>query len=317
VGSLSFLTPLAAVVALVGLLPLAVFLRRERRSRAVRRALQLREPPTKLRTWLVAAIAMASALTGIAAAQPVLDRSEPQPERSDAEIFFALDTSRSMLAAPASDAPTRFERAHAAAVAIRSQLPEVPAGIAQFTDWTVPHLFPTVDASTFRHVLERSVYIESLGSREDSILATDLNALAAFAGDSYFSPGVAKRLVIVLTDGESRPLGSPLAVLSRSGIRTIFVHVWGSDESVWRPKGAEPQYRPDPASRATLAQAARLVDGVALGERDVGAVVERARVELDAGPTRPGEHGDLLALMPYVMLAAALPLGFLLRHRNL
>jgi hypothetical protein len=316
VGALSFLTPLAGLVALVGLVPLVVVLHRERRSRGVRRVLRLPEPPTKLRTWLVAAIAVASALTGIAAAQPVLDRSEHQPERTDAEIFFALDTSRSMLAAPSSDAPTRFERARTAAVAIRSQLSDVPAGIAQFTDWTVPHLFPTVDASTFRDVLERSVYVDSLGSRETSVVATDLNALSAFAGDSYFSPNAEKRVLIVLTDGESPP-ASRLTRLRDAGIRTVFVHVWGREEAIWRPNGAEPQYRSDASSWRNLRQAAALVDGSAVEERDTGDVVRWARARLGDGPTRAGEQRDLLALMPYVLLVAALPLGLMLRHRNL
>lgn len=314
-GGLSFLTPLGAAVALVGLVPLVIFFRRERRSRAVRRALYLREPSARLRTRLVAAVATTAALTGVAAAQPVLDRSEARPKRTDAEIFFALDTSRSMLAAPAAESPTRFERARAAAVAIRSQLVDVPAGVAQFTDWSVPHLFPTVNASTFRDVLERSVYVESLGSRETSVVATDLNALSAFAGDSYFSPEARKRLLVVLSDGESPP-APRLARLREAGTRTVFVHVWGADESIWRPKRAEPQYRPDPSSTQVLAQAAALVGGPFFDEHETGEVVRWARGELGDGPTTPGEQRDLLALMPYVMLAALLPVGFLLRHRN-
>jgi hypothetical protein len=315
-GAVSFLTPLAALVALVGLVPLAVFYRRESRSRAVRGALLLAEPPPRLRTLLVSAILLTSVLAGVAAAQPVLDRFEPRSTRTDAEIFFALDTSRSMLAAPAADTSTRFERARAAALDIRSRLPEVPAGIAQFTDWTVPHLFPTVDASTFRHVMERSVYVDSLGSRERDVVATNLDALSALAGESYFSPDAQKRVLIVLSDGESPPVAQ-LAGLRDAGIRTAFVHVWGSDESIWRPSGAEPQYRPDPSSRRVLAQAAALVDGALFDERDSGGIVGWARNALGDGPTTAGGQRDLLALMPYVLLATLLPLGFLLRHRNL
>lgn len=316
-GPVSFLTPLAALVALIGIAPVVVFLRRERRAHAVRRALRVAEPPSKARVWLLSAIVATTVLSGIAAAQPVIDRSSPQRERTDAEIFFALDTSRSMLAAEGSDRPTRLERAHALASAIRSQLPNVPAGIAQFTDWTVPHLFPTVDPSTFRHVLERSVYVESLGSRETDVLATDLNALAAFAGDSYFSPAARRRVLVVLTDGESTPLSARLAQLRRDGIRTSFVHVWGSDESIWRPRGAEPQYRPDPSSQRTLAQAAVLIDGAVFDEQQAGDIVRWARGELGDGATRLREKRDLFALMPFVMMAAAVPLGMLLRSRNL
>jgi von Willebrand factor type A domain len=315
-GGFSFLTPQAALVALVGLLPLAIFFRRERRARAVRDELGLAEPPPRLRRSLLAALVAVPLLAGVAAAQPVIDRSEPLPQRTDAEIFFVLDTSRSMLAARTQSSPTRMERARSAALAIRDGLPEIPAGVAQFTDWTVPHLFPTVDAATFRFVLERSVYVESLGAREDSVLATDLNALSSFVGNSYFSPAARKRLLVVLTDGESRPIEPGLAQLDQAGIRTIFVHVWDAGESIWRPKGAEPQYRPDPNSRQMLAQAAAVIDGEVFSEGDIDGVVERARADLGQGPAQPREQRDLFALMPYVMFAAVLPLGFLLRHRN-
>jgi hypothetical protein len=313
----SFLTPLAALVALIGIPPLMVFLARERRARHVRQVLRVDDSPPRVRTWLLAALVAVSALTGIAAAQPVIDRSQPLRERTDAEAFFVFDTSRSMLAAASPSAPTRLDRAQAAASAIRAQLPDVPTGIAQFTDWTVPHLFPTVDPATFRLVMESSVYVESLGSRESSTVATDLSALAAVAGDSFFSPAATRRLLVVFTDGESQPITPRLAELQRDGIRTIFVRFWGADESIWRPKGAEPQYRPDPSSAPTLAQAAALVDGTVYDGDDIGAVVRSAQSELGSGPTRPREQRDLFALMPYVMLAALLPLGFVLRQRNL
>jgi hypothetical protein len=315
-GPISFLTPLAALVGLVGLVPVAIFIRRERRGHRVRHVLGL-EPPSRSGTWALTAIVATGVLGGVAAAQPVIDRSDPLPERTDAEIFFAFDTSRSMLAAVAADEPTRLERADAFASTVRSQLPDVPAGIAQFTDWTIPHLFPTVDSSTFGHVLERSVYVESLGSRETSVVATDLNALTTFVGDSYFSPTARRRLLVVLTDGESAPPRSELARLRSAGIRARLVHVWGDDESIWRPRGAEPQYRPDASSRLTLSQAAELVDGAVVDENRADDVVRWARSELGEGPAKPREQRDLLALMPYVLFAAVLPLGFLLRERNL
>lgn len=316
-GPVSILTPFAALVALIGLLPVAAFVRRERRGGRVRQTLGLADPPPGHNRSLLVALVAAAILGGTAAAQPVIDLSKQRAQRSDAEVFLVFDTSRSMLAGTRPSEPTRFERARDAAIAIRNRLAEVPAGIAQFTDWTVPHLFPTIDAATFNSTLERSVFVDSLGSREGGIFATDLNALAAFAGDSYFSPGVPKRLLIVLTDGESQPIRPELAILRNAGIRTLFVHVWGADESIWRPKGAEPQYRPDPTSQRALARAATLADGAVFDERDVGGVVSRARAELGQGPTRPREQRDLFALMPYVTLAAALPLALVLRRRNL
>lgn len=316
-GSVSFLTPLAALVALAGLVPLAAFVGRERRARRVRETLRLADPAPRPSRWTLAALLAVPALSGLAAAQPVLDRSTPLEERADAEIFFVLDVSRSMLAAGGPEEPTRFERARAAALDVRGRLTEVPAGLAQMTDLAVPHLFPTSDASTFRSTLSRSIGAGALGSRSNAILATDLSALAAFAREDYFSPATRRRLLVVLTDGETRTVEPGLAVLRRAGIRALFVHVWGTDESIFQPSGAEPQYRPDPSSGETLAHVARLVGGAVFDEGDVDGVVARARRELGEGPTRLREQRDLLALMPFATLAAALPLALIIRRRNL
>lgn len=314
-GPISFLTPLAALVALAGVLPVAAFLRRERRARVVRRGLGLAEPAPE--RAIPAALVAASVLVGAAAAQPVIDRAPPQRERTDAEIFVAVDTSRSMLAGEGPNDPTRFERARTAAVALREELREFPTGVAQFTDWTSPHLFPTLGREGFRLTLERALYVDSIGSRESSLITTDLTALAAFARESWFTPGVTKRLLLVLTDGESRQVRPDLAALREAGIDAVFVHVWGAEESIWRPNGTEPQYRPDASAARALAQAAALVDGAVFDEGDLDGAAAHVRRALGDGPTRPRERGDLLALMPYVLLAALVPLAYLLRRRNL
>jgi hypothetical protein len=315
-GPISFLTPVAALVALVGILPLAAFLRRERRGRRVRKTLGLAEPARGPGRFLLAALIAVPLFAGVAAAQPVIDRSKTLEERADAEVFFVLDTSRSMLAAEGPEEPTRFERARAAALELRMRLAEVPAGLAQMTDWTLPHLFPTIGPSSFRATLTRSIEVGSAGASGSDVLTTDLDALDVFARQDLFSPDARKRLLIVLTDGESEPVEPGLAVLDKEGIRTSFVHVWGADESIFRPSGAEPQYRPDPTSERTLAQTAALVGGAVFDEGDLDAVAERARRDLGDGPTRPRKQRDLVALMPYVTLAAAVPLALLLWRRN-
>jgi hypothetical protein len=316
-GPISFLTPVAALVALLGILPLAAFLGRERRGRRVRQTLRLAEPARGSGRLLLAALVAVPLLAGVAAAQPVIDRSETLQERADAEVFFVLDTSRSMLAAEGPDEPTRFQRARASALELRTRLAEVPAGLAQMTDWTLPHLFPTVGASSFRATLSRSIDVGSAGSSGSDILSTDLNALDVFARQDLFSPEARKRLLVVLTDGESKRVEPGLAVLDREGIRALFVHVWGAEESIFLPSGAEPQYRPDPTSELTLAQAATLVDGAVFDENDLSAAAARARRDLGDGPTRPRKQRDLIALMPYVTLLAVVPLALVLRRRNL
>jgi hypothetical protein len=66
-----------------------------------------------------------------------------------------------------------------------------------------------------------------------------------------------------------------------------------------------------------LAEAAAVIDGEVFGEGDIGGAVEQARAGLGQGETQPRDQRDLLALMPYVMLSAFLPLAAVLRHRNL
>lgn len=317
-GALSFLTPLGALVALAGLLPLAVFLRRERRAREVSRMLGLSEPDPGRRRALFLALVAVPLFTGVAAAQPVVDRSQAQRERADAELLFVFDITRSMHAAAGAREPTRFDRARRIANEIRAALPDVPAGVASVTDRTLPHLFPTIDGSTFRSTLARSLAVERPGSARYARLATDLNGLAAVGRQGYFSPEARRRLLIVLTDGESEPVKASLpAVLGRARIRTIFVQVWAPAESIFLTSQPEPDYRPDPSSEATLARYAAAVDGVVFTEAQVAAIVDRARAELGEGPTRPRRQRDLFALMPYATLAAVLPLALVLRRRNL
>jgi hypothetical protein len=317
VGTLLLLTPGAALVALAGILPLAAFLRREGRAKRIRTSLGLAEPPSGPRRGLLAALVAVPALIGVAAAQPVLDRSTARPERIDAEIFFVLDTSRSMLAAAGPEGRTRLDRARLAAGEIRSRFPQVRAGIASLTDRTLPHLFPTLSVVSFRSTLSRSTGIERPPPASYGTVATDLGSLAAVGRQSYFSPAVRKRLLVVLTDGETQRVEPGLvAALRKARVRTVFVHVWQARESVYVSSAQEHQYRSDPSSRQQLVRLAEAVDGKAFAESDVGAVVSHVRAQLGAGPTRPRRQRDLFALMPYVTLAAVLPLGFVLLRRN-
>jgi hypothetical protein len=319
VEELSFLTPLAGLVALVGLVPLAAFLGRERRAARVRETLGLAAPPPGPRRRLLAALAAVPALVGVAAAQPVVDRSTAVRERADAEVFFVLDTTRSMLAAQDPGGATRLDRARRAALEIRERLPGVPAGIASMTDRALPHLFPTVDRQSFRSTLARSICIACPAPQfSSSAIATNLSALAAFGRVSFFSPSVSRRLLVVLTDGETRAVEPGLtAALERARVRALFVHVWARKESIFLTSRPERQYRPDPTSARQLAQVAALVGGAVFAERDVDGAVARARRELGRGPNRPRRQRDLLALMPYATLVAAVPLAFVLRRRNL
>jgi von Willebrand factor type A domain len=315
-----FLTPLAALFALTALLPLAVFLDRQRRGRAIRSMLGLAEPSPASRLPLVLALAALPGLLALAAAQPVVEESRSRPERTDAEAFVVLDISRSMLAAAHTEAPTRLERARRVAVALRDDLPEVPIGLASLTDRVLPHVFPTTDRRVFVEAVEESVGIERPPATNFYLThATTLEALTALPTRNYFSARARKRLLVVLTDGETRSVGRALAQAfqRRPRIETILVHLWDARERIYATGVAEGGYRPLPGSSAALERVAALIGGRVFSEDDAGEVGAAAHEIVGAGKTRQRQlEGERLALMPYVTLAAALPLGFLLLRRN-
>ena len=93
-----FLTPLAGLVAILVLVPLAAYGLLERRARRVSRNLRLTPPALRTRLGVPVAITAVAALLGVAAAQPVVSGTRTRVGRDDAEVYFLFDTSRSMLA---------------------------------------------------------------------------------------------------------------------------------------------------------------------------------------------------------------------------
>jgi hypothetical protein len=318
---IGFLTPAAALFALAALVPLAVFLARQRRARRIRAALGLDEPSLASRLPLALALAAVPGLIGLAAAQPVIEESRSRPERVDAEGFVVFDATRSMLAAPDPDAPTRFERARRLAVQLRDDLPDVPIGVVSLTDRLLPHAFPTTDRRVFVATAQKSVEVDRVGSAIGGTLVTSLEALADAPQNNYFSPRAQKRLLVVLTDGESLPLQGGLErafAQVTPPIETILVHFWDEDERIYFAGVAEGGYRPQRAAKATIERVASLIGGRVLSGDEPSAVSAAARKILGQGKTRQRElEGERLALMPWVTLAAVLPLGFLLLRRNL
>ena len=185
--------------------------------------------------------------------------------RKDAEAIVVIDTSRSMLARSGPKAPIRYERARAAAIRFRDALPDVPVGIASFTDRVLPHLFPSANDDVFVATLRRSIGIDRPPPQGTFVTtATRLEALEAVVTRGYFSPTARRRLLVVITDGESVPVsGASLAAAFNRppGVDAVFVHVWDQDERVYNAGQVEPQYSPDLRSRATLEHAADVVGG--------------------------------------------------------
>jgi hypothetical protein len=318
---MTFLTPLGGLAALAVLLPLGAAARGRTRAAAVARRLGLDPPPRwSLGPRSVAAVG-AVALLGLAAAQPALSEETSVRTRTDVAVLFVIDTSRSMAASLTPASPTRLARAIRAAVALRAAVGEVPAGVATFTDRVLPDLLPVADLASFDGVLERAVTIESPPPATQAVVATSYAALDDIATGNYFEPRVTRRVIVLLTDGESTPfdqsaLGSELGV--REGYRFLAIRFWNADESVFDANGRpEPGYHPDPTGRVLLAELASTLGGRSFEESQTAAAASYLRQIVGRGPTgrarlAVGHH----ALAPYVaglalvlLLAGVLPLG--------
>jgi hypothetical protein len=318
---LAFLTPEAALVGLLGALPLGAFLAVEARGRRVRRTLRLPDPPRRSPAALFVAVAAVPALVAAAAAQPVLGREKTRLVRADAEAMFVLDTSRSMLATARRGAPKRFDRALAAAEQVRAKLPDIPVGIATMTDRALPHLFPTADESVFRATLRRSIGIERPPPGAGwNVRVTTLGALLGVATQGYFAPSARTRLLVVFSDFETRTIVPTRfgEIFRTSGVRPIFVHFWDPGERIFSAGVAEAEYHPDPTSLDIVSELAAATDGVSISEDSLDTIVPAARRLLgDGRKVAQGEADVYVALAPYFAFAAVLPLGLLLRRRNL
>src|SRR6478609_447553 len=68
-------------------------------------------------------------LLTLAAAQPVIASGVSKKGRSDADVYFVFDVSRSMAARTSPSAPTRLERARRDGEDLRGMLPSIAIGI--------------------------------------------------------------------------------------------------------------------------------------------------------------------------------------------
>ncbi len=319
---MSFLSPLAGLVGLLGAAGAAAWVVAERRRRLVGAALRLPEPSAHDRLLPVAALLVVAALLGLAATQPTLVRKTARHVRTDAQAWFVFDTSRSMMASSQAGAPTRFERARRLAAEVRARIPTIPVGIASITDRALPHLFPTVDPGAFSAVLSRTIGIDRPPPGDSlSTRITALGSLAEIASQNYFAPTAKKRLLVLFSDGESRPfVDASIATLFRRPpeVHTIFVRTSRPGERVFVGTAPDPAYVSDPASAEKTQRLADATEGVAAGENDTGDIVQAARRALGSGKTAvERKEKRRLAFAPFIAFAALGPLGFLLYRRNL
>jgi hypothetical protein len=284
--------------------------------------LGLPEPQERQRVLPVVAIAIVAALLGLAATQPTLVRATQRQARTDAQAWFVFDTSRSMLASSDARSPSRFERAQRLALKVRAAIPTVPVGVASMTDRSLPHLFPSVDPGVFQAVVLRTIGINRPPPSDSfDVRITTLGALAQIASQNYFAPTAQRRLVVLFSDGETRPfVDASIATLFRKPpqVHTILVRMGHEGEHVYFHGKVDRAYIPDPGSAKKMQRLADATAGVATGENDVGKIIGAARSALGSGTTRADRREERrLSFAPYLAFAALAPLGFLLYRRNL
>jgi hypothetical protein len=246
-------------------------------------------------------------LLGLAAARPSLRIEHSRTTRTDVQVMVALDSSRSMLAAPAAGRPARWQRAEAFARRLRAAVPSVPMGLSSLTNRLLPYLFPTSDPRAFDLVLDQAYGIE----RPPPALTLDhwvtvFDPLSEVAQRRYFSPTVHKRILVVLSDAEAHAFDARavLRQLNRSQTAPVVVRFWRPGERIFRSDSRS--YR---ATQPNALTPLRRAGWPAFSELQLGAAVAFVRKAVGSGAlVRVGYEREDFQLAPLLALAAFVPL---------
>lgn len=317
--AVQFLTPVASLFVLAAGVPLAALVLNERRAREVRAQLRLRAPGRRALLPVAIALVLLPALVAAAAAQPVVVRQETVSERADAQGFVLLDTSLSMKASAGPRAATRLARAKRMALRLQRALPDVPFGIASMTDRSLPNLMPTVDRTLFERTMSQSVAIDRPPPSQPhpNGLASSFEAIVPLVESHFFAQGVQRRVVVVFTDGEAGQVSPLLKLTLQRRVTPVFVHVWEADEGIWQNGRRDTRYTPDASSAAALREMADVAGAKVFEETDFGKLARAVRDAIGYAQARQEVAAYArVPLAPWFVLAAALPLGYLLWRRN-
>jgi hypothetical protein len=307
--TITFAAPLAALAGLAGAVPIAVALERERRAAALRGELGLAPPTLRARLARPAALACAFALLGLAAARPSVRTQGQRLVRSDAQLFVVIDNSRSMLAAPTAHAAPRYRRAVEFARRLHLALPQLEAGVGSLNNRLLPYLFPAADTGAFDAVLADAYGILRPPPAPDiDHWVTTFDQLGRAGTRQFFSPGVRKRLLVVLSDGETRPFDARgvLRSLRSHGVIPIDVRFWQPGERIFRSDGKPESYH---ATQSNELHALRAARWQAYPESRFGAVVDAARRAVGSGPfAKASVERRQVSIAAAFALAAVAPL---------
>ena len=316
----SFLTPLAAAVGLIA--GLAIWSRVVARRRATDAASALGLSPAGRQGFVVDVVllGLVGLLIALAAAQPVVSRSEATHGRDGAEVIVVIDVTRSMLARRAPSEPTRLDRSRELAKRLRASISDTRVGVASLTDRVLPHLFPTLGSNSFVSVVNRSIGIERPPPDRRASKATAFSALGDIGRTAFFRRETARRVIVVVSDGETLPvdLEALRERLGQGRVSAVFVQVWRGDESVFDANGErDPAYRPDRTGGRALRSVAGALEAPVLNEGDVEGLEAAVKERIGTGTLVPQGHQVVShQLAPHALLAAFVPLAFILFRRN-
>jgi hypothetical protein len=124
----------------------------------------------------------------------------------------------------------------------------------------------------------------------------------------------------VFTDGEARSANVPTLAQSlrqAEGVRLLFLRFWSDAERVRVNGRLEPQYRPDTRSGPALVRLARALGAQVFEEHERDRAADALRRAVGSGPlARRASERESLALAPWAVVLALLPVGFLVWSRN-
>jgi hypothetical protein len=238
--------------------------------------------------------------------------------------MFVFDVSRSMLARQAPTDSTRLERGKAAALKLRQDLANVPAGVATLSDRVIPNLFPVRDEPAFDATVQKVVDILQVPPLVPAPNVTNLAAITSVATQGFFTPGVRHRVVVLITDGEGHTDGegqfAPESIAPRfkdANVKLMIVRVWAPSERIYGQDGRPELYRSDPTSAQLVGSLATALGTPTLTEHNLSAAAHTIRAALGKGPVqkeRRKPHKQTLA--PFLALGALLPLVIVLWRGN-
>jgi hypothetical protein len=336
---LTFVTPLAGLLALAVLPPVIVFMVSASRNARGRALLRL-PPPRSSQRGVLLAVAAVPLLLGLAAAGPALRRHVGRHVRTDAQAIFVFDTSRSMAAAASFGATSRFAQAQQAAIKLRHDaIPDIPSGVVSFTTQLIPHLFPTPNEAAFNSTVTKVIGVLKPPPPffTFGVSGTSFGPLATLRNQGYFNPTTTHRFAIVLTDGESGPfdpvalrqalsLSQPVSVFPgrpifrvEPPVSLLVVRVGTPTDKIYDSlHRVEAAYRAPPQAAANTESLARSTHGEAFPVTDLAAASAALKRLTGSGhASLQGVKTKTIALAPWVVLAAFAPLGLVLRRRNL